>query len=745
MSTKKISFNIKTLENDDSPKKRNILFRSKTLGIKSKYNKLIQSNINIQKCFQTMKNQISKRGIIEIENCKNIFKTFNSFYSYTSLNNNQDESDHLLSEIAWVIFHRKYKKNMLIKKPGEKSEFFYLLMKGKIQKVSLVFKREKITLKEYLIYLLKMKLLKEYELLRKCRLINKSIMNINYDNIEYFCEKNPKYEYSDLLKIATDDIKNLGFDLRKINHNDECEEIPSIQNYLDVGEIKKDIKSQINKGPTIYLYIPKYELSRTLTEGDYFGYLTNDKFNEYSSYICIEDCDMGFINKSKIVESPIFELTDLTISNYFSKNKNKYYIFKDIDSNLFNEKYATFINYQKYKKGDKIFLQGSLNEGIYLIKDGEIKISAYTKLNDLTKLMLKLIWSLKGFQEHVPPSDFNNIAKENNDKDNNIIKKDVISYDEKISNFDFGVLKEGDILGLNELYDYNTTIYNFSAECISDEVNLFFINKNNFNLILGKEKSLYSSVIQKVELRIKYMIGCIKKLKKSTAIDVNIKKKNEISKIEQINIYNYNSKNKPIICKNLKRYINYKILDTTQEQNISNNSNKKGKKKVQNIPSIKNQYKNKSTFHLNTINNNMTNIREKLFNNDFLIKSYDKILHDKIYNNNNRVNNFNNFISSNVFKFFTDKKPNFYQEYLKESKLAKNKTYNRLVNNKSVKNDYQLYNFTTPNKSLKKNSKIFIFNKTIENKKEKLPLLGKDFNKKNINKNRDYFKTLNFI
>ena len=241
MSNKKISFNVKTLLTDEKPKKRSSIFRSKSLGPKLKFNKLLLNNINIQKCFQTMKNQISKRSIMEIENCKNVFKHFNSFYSYTLLNNSQEESDLFLSEIAWVIFHKKCKKNTLIKKLGERNEFFYLLMSGKIQKVSLVFKREKITLKEYIIYLLKMKLLKEYELLRKCRQMNKTIMNINYDNIEYFCEKNPKYNYSDLLKIATDDIINLGFDLRKINHNDEWVDIPSVKNYLDVGEIKKDI------------------------------------------------------------------------------------------------------------------------------------------------------------------------------------------------------------------------------------------------------------------------------------------------------------------------------------------------------------------------------------------------------------------------------------------------------------------------------------------------------------------------
>ena len=722
MSNKKISFNIKSLKVEDNKnitKKKSSLFRSKTLGAQFKSTKLLTKNINIQKCFQTMKTQRSNRGIIEIENCKKLLKTFNSFYSYISLNNNEEERDHLLSEIAWVIFHKKLKKNTLIKKPGEKKEFFYILMTGKIQKVSIIFKREKITLKEYIIYLLKMKLIKEYELLKKCRQLNKSIMNIHYENIEYFCEKNPKYNYIDLLKIATNEIVNLGFDLKKLNHHEEFIDIPSIQNYLDVGKIKKDIKSQENKGPTIYLYIPKYELSCTLSKGDFFGFLNKDIFNEYSSYICLEDCDLGFINKSKIFESSIFEQVDSTLSKFFSTNKNKYYIFKDIDNDIFNSKYSTFINYEKYKKGDKIFLQNSLNEGIYLINDGEIKISSYTKLNDLAKLMLKLIWSLRGFQEHVPPNEFNDIVKENDEDSSNSIK-DFRPYDDNNTNFEFGTLKEGDILGLNELYDYNTTIYNFSAECVSNEANLFYINKNNFNLILSKEKSLYSSVILKVELRIKYLVGCIKNFKKKLAIE-NYKTKNDVSKIS----------NKPIIKENLKQYFNENKY-WSKKQNITINNKEKAE---ENTSYINKNSRNKSTL----INNNilLKNVREKLMNREFLFKSQDKI--------NNKIN-FNKMISKNIFKLFINQKPINFEIYLKENKLAKNRTYNNLIK-KQNKSKFQLYNFTTPNKDFIKNSNILFLNhkneNENENKEDVLPLLFKDSNKVNLNKNK-YFNTIHF-
>ena len=348
-----------------------------------------------------------------------------------------------------------------------------------------------------------------------------------------------------------------------------------------------------------------------------------------------------------------------------------------------------------------------------------------------------MVCSLKGFQEHVPPSEFKNIAKENNDNNNSI--KGIISYEDNKTNFDFGILKDGDILGLNELYDYKTSRYNFSAECISDEADVFFINKNNFNLILGKEKSSYCSVIQKVELRIKYLIGCIKNFRKHMPVDINKKPKNEMSKIEQ----NINYTNKPFIGKNLKNNFDYKYWNNNNK-NISINLNKIT---GDDIPSIKSNSRNKSTANLNTINNikSYPNLREKIMNkNDFVLKNQEIVKHEFIYNKNND-NDFNKYISVNILKYFTNKKPNFYQNYSSENKLTKNKTYNSLFSQKSYKDNCKIYNFTTPNKYIKKNSNNFIFNNTFEKKYNKLPLLGNNLKKGNFVKNNEKCKTIYFL
>ena len=703
-------------ENLESEQRKSIMPRSKTTATRLKLqSKNSFNNINIQNYIQIMKTEISNRGISEIDDLMQFLKSFKSFYSYLSLNGDDDSTDQLLSEIAWIIFHKKYKKNTLMKKPGEKNEYFYLVMTGKIQKVTMVFKKEKITLEEYLIFLLKMKLINEYELLKKCRQINKSILDINYNNIEYFCDKNPRYNYQDLLEKATKEIINLGFDPKRI-HSDENIDIPSIQNYLAVGEIKRDIKSQDNKGAKIYLYIPKYELSYCLLKGDYFGFLTKDIITEYSSYICVEDCDIGYINKNKIYEDTIFEHIDLALSKYFNKNKNKYYIFKDINLKTFNENYLAFINYKKFKKGDKIILQGSLYEGIYLIKSGEIKISTYSKLNDLTKLMLGLIWSFKGFKEHVPPSEFKNIIKDkNNDNNNNSINENNIPYEEENKEIDFGSLKEGDILGLNELYDYNNSIFNFTAECVSKEACLFYINKNNFNLILSKENSLYDSVIQKVELRIKFMIGTIKNYKRFFS-RVNITK----SKRENLKIGTNNSLDtKQLKSKNLKQNFNTSSWNKSKEKSSIDLMKK-------NISSDKKYSRNNNAMLMNNINCYMPSIREKLFQSPSTLKTQDKIYFHQIFEKNNRIKNFNNnLLNTNAYNFLTIKEPHYENNNEEENKLLKNLTYKNLNRSTNGKN-YKIYNFTTPNNLKGKNRSNLIYENTNENSKDKLPFLYKE-------------------
>ena len=71
-------------------------------------------------------------------------------------------------------------------------------------------------------------------------------------------------------------------------------------------------------------------------------------------------------------------------------------------------------------------------------------------------------------------------------------------------------LKDYNIIGTNESFDHQTEIYNFTAECISNQAIVYFFPKEILNIMLNKEKMVYNSFIQLVEFRIKDIIWKIK-------------------------------------------------------------------------------------------------------------------------------------------------------------------------------------------------------------------------------------------
>jgi hypothetical protein len=347
--------------------------------------------------------------------------------------------------------------------------------------------------------------------------------------------------------------------------------------------------------------------------------------------------------------------------------------------------------------------------------------------------MLVLIWSFKGFKEHVPPSEFKNIIKDkNNDNNNNSINDNSIPYEEENKEIDFGSLKEGDILGLNELYDYNNSLFNFTAECVSKEACLFYINKNNFNLILSKENSLYDSVIQKVELRIKFMIGTIKNYQRFFS-KVNITK----SKKENLKI----GVNNTLEIKQLK----YKNM----KQNFNTSSWNKSKEKSsidlmkRNISSDKKYSRNNNSRFMNNINFYIPSLREKLFQTPSTLKTQDKILFHQIFEKNNRIKNFNNnLLNTNAYNFLTIKEPH-YENNEEENKLLKSLTFKNLNRSSNGKNN-KIYNFTNPNNLKGNYGNNSIYENTNENSKDKLPFLYNGRNKR-INRPKNNFNYSHII
>ena len=72
----------------------------------------------------------------------------------------------------------------IIKKANEDKNNFYLVLNGNLTKLTLIFKKEKITIEEYLIYMIKMRILQEKQILKKSNMLNSSFVNLDLNNFK---------------------------------------------------------------------------------------------------------------------------------------------------------------------------------------------------------------------------------------------------------------------------------------------------------------------------------------------------------------------------------------------------------------------------------------------------------------------------------------------------------------------------------------------------------------------------------
>ena len=611
---------------------KRVIFNSRTFNSKL-FLKLTSAYIDPSiVCIQTLRYEQENRKLSEIEKAIPWLRTIPDLNKFINLKENPDSSRKLLIELTWILFYKYYKKNIILKKAAEKEELFYILLGGKILKLNIIYERTSLTLEEYLIYLFKMKLIHEKEILNKCRLLNSFYADIDGENLHKFCKDNPQFNYEKLKETARNEIINLGFRIE--DFQEEKIEIYSIDNYIKIATVKKHIK-RFSDGiqATPKFYIGKYVRSGYILKGQAIGNLTKELINDNSTYICLDNCDIGFINKKKSNLKNLCKLIVEKKIRILSEFKKDFFIFNKITDNVFYNEIIPHFEYKQFHQGEKIFIQGSLYDGIYLIRKGEVNIYLNSAVNDIGNYISNIKYSLCGFKEYI--SIFN-IKKEIlvrpkiiNDKMMHLTKNNCDILNE-INKYDILTIPEYSIFGTNELYDYKTGLYYFSAECVSKEAIIYFLPKQYFYSLLTKEKPILLSLIETVESKVKYIIGKLKYHIKCFESIMNKKyKKFENNKINALNLNDLTYSNNKIISSiNILKRNNLTINDNmvinkNNEQSFEfpvliKNSNKK---------LIKEKHKkNKNMFE------------KTLYSFSFKDKYHKSIREKAIYNNYKKIN-----------------------------------------------------------------------------------------------------------
>ena len=752
--------NKKTKKVKHKSNKNTSLFLSRTFASKL-FLKLTSKIIDpIIVCLQTLKFEPENRKKEEIENTIPYLKTLENFNDFIHFRENEESSFNLMVQFARITFYQYYRKNTILIKPGSFNDKFYILLNGCIDKFSLIFEKITLTIEQYLLYLLKMEIINEDEIIKKCHLLNKSIINIGNDELSIldFFQNNKKLNYKDMKFKAEKDLRDLNFN-SSLFHGGILKRVPSVENYLKIFESISPKISDNDGKPRFNMWIGKYKLNSILINGQFFNNISDESIKEYNLYICKTNCDIGQITRQEFCEHQLNLPIKLKMKNTLKEIKNDFYFLKGINDEKFIQDYSHLLLYKKYKKGDKIFLQGGLYEGVYLVYDGEISLSSKTNIDKLSHLVINIVYSIKKFTEHIPAFDSKLLIEEFNNIHQLLYKKGDVPFIEflKLRNIAISKVKKNDILGLNELYDYKTELFNFTAECISDEATLFFITKNDFSLMLCKETHLRKNILSIIEYKIQSIVGILRSYSEQTLKlferqnkQITALKTNSASNIldnTQLNSSTLNKSKFSLSKFNVsKSSINkFDISKFNSSNNINNssytiisNSNFKNNytlhpSKLYNSNKVKEINKRNIETNLpmfyKTLNNKRTNSNFKteyrkydslngVYSKRKLISNEFKILLD-----NKTLNNFNSFhskffIKGNTFNTFRGR--NMLKGYLE---IKNKKPFEDVISNRMMNQSNQI---KSEDRNLKKFEKIklfpifknrFLHNNKIKNKK----------------------------
>jgi CRP-like cAMP-binding protein len=635
--------------------------------------------------------------------------------NYINENIPENESK-IFFELGKYLLYHKYNKGKFIKHSYDSDNFFYMIFSGKVAKIDIKYCRVYLSFKEYLKHLIKLKLLEENYIYRKCIKKNKKVFPFD-ENINVLTTKEINIEhFQELINNIKDQINNSFWIKNKNNIN--------IQDFLSLynpGIInsKFDFIGKEAKYPT---YLPIYIFDKILTPISFIGQLTRPKGIRFlSSYICLSSCDIFYIEKGEIDKNNnLYNLFQRRVSeDVVQKLFKNHFFFKEVDNSFLIKNYSKYFYVLKLEKGQKLIQQNTPYEGIFFIKDGIFQLKTIRSYNELNDLQFSVIHALDNFPKAYSgyQEKMDNIVNKNKNKEKNIYEgldqEQIAKFTEK-KEISFKAYLSHEIVGLNDLYDNMTGLNNFTVECLSDEAEVYYVPKEIVTSMLANDE-INSKVGEFIGEQCLLHINEINKYKESfeqtIQFEVNSFRENKnIFKIRNAFIFK-NNKNKNCHSINSRAKKNISIgLFNFKTNNINCSTNKSNDSinyfKTFNNTQIKNnshmkinQNKNNKKYPCLKLNNpNHINKEEK---NESLLDAYNET---KIENNYYKT--FSHFYTPRTNKS-NDIKFQIHGLYLTDKKVTEKQKINE-ENKNRINNIKEQFNETF-NENQKRN---LLFNKT---------------------------------
>ena len=567
------------------------------------------------------------------------------FFDFLTFNETEESLQKLLIEFCWLLTYENYDKNKIIQKLRQPSDNFYLIISGKIAVLDLIFTNECLTDEEYIIYLIKMYLLNETEIIKICLKYNKKTLNVNNENIQNFCQSGYKFKYNELKKKALNELSKYNFNIEKYQ-----DKIPSLENYISVTKIEiKDVQKGEEKQFKKYFLIPHYEKVAEFKRGRNIGDLCkikNFKNTEKYTFVTIENSIVGIIKKIKYDRPLLYNPITIKKEVYIKNILKNFFIFQDSDINLFSKKFSKFFIFKKYLKEEKVITQNSIYDGVYLLISGNVIVTTNRTLDELDGLTISFQNALDNFNDYLSFLKTEEINNGNED----FIRDPIYSTSE------YNISSKGikkifiielfcnDIIGTNEFYNNKNNLNYFDVKISTGQATIIFIPKLIFHEMISHEINVRNALIKKVEFKVKLFTAILFRYKKDFMRLI----RNKI--LQKANNYRNNFFNSTI--KNDKLKIKKKTLSLSPLNSIVKNSS----------PILKNpSQKNLENSKFSELTDSKVHISSN--NSSFFVKN---IL---------SVNNSRNNILNNSKSVFT----------LQSKDINKNKIKIKNIKNKKIK------------------------------------------------------------
>ena len=512
---------------EGSPKNvkfRRSLLHFKTFSTKTKTAELL--SINLEALKEILISEPQNRVNEDVKKLIPFIKKIPYFYEFLSLNvENDDVLENLIIEFSWILCLQTFEKNLILQKTKEYSDNFYLVLHGSIAVLDLVITKECMTEEEYVLFLVKMFWIKEYEIIKICIKYNKDILNVDNENIEKFCNSGYKFKYKELKLKALRDLYKNNFEIYHYKNI-----IPSLEQYLNITKIETQVKKQSDDKNIIkkYFYIPHYEKVGVLERGRYINNLIKNSDINYQdkyTYITLEKTEIGIIQKPKYDRPILFNSLAMKKEILINSSINNFYLFKEVNAENFAKKYSKYFIYKKYLRGEKLISQNSIYDGVYLLLNGNCKVSTERSLEELNGLMMSFQYSLEGFNEYLSNLKTEQIEREKEDFIRNPIyqSEEYAQCSKGIKIIDMINLFPNEVIATNEYYNFKSEFYHYSVTITTGQATIIFIPKIIFHQMVSNDLKIREKIIKKVELRAKLFIGKIKNFKEELMKDIKWK------------------------------------------------------------------------------------------------------------------------------------------------------------------------------------------------------------------------------